>query len=149
MTADYFVDTNVLVYARDASEPVKQPLAQAWLRHLWQSRTGRLSTQVLSEYYVTVTRKLSRPIGAEEAWDDVRCYLAWSPLAIDAAVLVQGRAIQARHRLSWWDSLIVAGAVASGASVLLTEDLQDGSSLDGVRIANPFRKAPPPVMASK
>jgi len=146
MTADYFVDTNVLVYARDASETVKQPLAQAWLRHLWQSRTGRLSTQVLSEYYVTVTRKLSRPIIAEEAWDDVRCYLAWAPLAIDAAVLVQGRGIQARHGLSWWDSLIVAAAVVSGASVLLTEDLQDGSSLDGVRIANPFREAPPPVM---
>lgn len=142
MTADVFVDTNVLVYARDASEPDKQPQARAWLRHLWETRTGKLSTQVLNEYFVTVTRKLSRPLDAAEAWDDVRCYLAWAPVAVDAAMLVRGREIQKCHGLSWWDSLIVAAAAVSGASVLLSEYLQHGVVLDGVRVVNPFREAP-------
>lgn len=58
MTAPTFVDTNALVYVRDSAAPDKQQAAAAWMRHLWQRRLGRLSTQVLNEYYVTVTRKL-------------------------------------------------------------------------------------------
>ena len=79
MSAPVFVDTNVLVYARDASEPGKQPRAAAWLAHLWREQTGRTSVQVLSEYYATVTRKLRPGLPAADAWDDPRAGRAGRP----------------------------------------------------------------------
>lgn len=138
MTALVFVDTNVILHARDAREPAKQRLAENWLDHLWRERLGRISFQVLSEYYVSVTRKLDPGLAPEEAWDDVTALLAWHPRPIDRAVLERGRAVEARHRLSWWDSLIVATAQLEGCAVLLTEDLQDGATIDGVTVRSPF-----------
>ena len=87
MSALYFVDTNVLVYARDTSEPDKQPRADEWLTALWRHRCGRTGVQVLNEYYVTTTRKLDPGLTEEEAWSDVEALLAWSPLAVDATLL--------------------------------------------------------------
>jgi predicted nucleic acid-binding protein len=78
-----FVDTNVLVYARDAGEAVKQPKAHAWLGHLWRSREGRLSQQVLAEFYVTVTRKLNPGLTSAEARAEVRTMLTWQPVLTD------------------------------------------------------------------
>lgn len=138
MTAPVFVDTNVIVYARDAREPAKQRLAESWLDHLWRERLGRTSFQVLSEYYVSVTRKLDPGLPAQEAWDDVNAMMAWNPRPIDRVVLERGRAIEARYRLSWWDSLVVAAAQLEGCAVLLTEDLQDGAQFDGVTVRSPF-----------
>ena len=138
MTAPVFVDTNVIVYARDAREPAKQRLAETWLDHLWHERLGRISFQVLSEYYVSVTRKLDPGLTPEEAWDDVNALLAWQPRPIDRAVLERGRAVEARYRLSWGDSLVVAAAQLEGCAVLLTQDLQDGATFDGVTVRSPF-----------
>jgi predicted nucleic acid-binding protein len=141
MIAPVFVDTNVLLYARDASEPAKQPRAAEWLRHLWRERLGRTSTQVLSEYYVNATRKLSPGLSREEAWDDVRALLAWRPQAIDVAVLQRGYEVEQRYRLSWWDSLVVATAQIQGCSLLLSEDFQDGALLGDVTVRSPFTLA--------
>ncbi|HWZ71290.1 MAG TPA: PIN domain-containing protein [Casimicrobiaceae bacterium] len=138
MTAPVFVDTNLLVYARDAGEPVKQARAAAWLEFLWQEQLGRTSMQVLSEYYVTLTRKLTPGIASAEAWDDVSALLTWRPQAIDEAVLRRGHEIEQKHRLSWWDSLIVAAAAAQGCALLLSEDLQDGGAYAGVTVRSPF-----------
>lgn len=138
MTAPIFVDTNVFLYARDAGEPVKRPRAAAWLEHLWREQLGRTSIQVLSEYYVNLTRKLDPGLPPDEAWDDVEMLLTWNPVAIDAAVLKVGRDIERRYALSWWDSLIVAAARLQGCSLLLTEDLQDGAVLAGVTVRSPF-----------
>ncbi len=138
MSAPVFVDTNVFVYWRDASEPVRQPLAAAWLAQLWRERTGRTSTQVLSEYYVSVTRKLRPGISADDAWEDVRALMAWRPQPIDAAVLESGRDIERRYRLSWWDSLVVAAAKAQGCTLLLSDDLQDGMALGEITVRSPF-----------
>lgn len=138
MTASVFVDTNVFVYARDAGEPGKQSAAAAWLEHLWRERMGRTSVQVLSEYYVTVTRKLDPGLPPVDAWDDVRALLAWRPWPVDAPLLERGREIGLRHRLGWWDSLIVAAAEAQGCSLLLSEDLQDGGVYAGVTVRSPF-----------
>ena len=135
MSALYFVDTNVLVYARDTSEPDKQPRADEWLTALWRHRCGRTGVQVLNEYYVTTTRKL-------EAWSDVEALLAWSPLAVDATLLWAARTASLRYALSWWDALIVVAAQASQCAFLLTEDLQDGQDLDGIRIIDPFQHRP-------
>lgn len=138
MSAPIFVDANVLVYARDAGDTRRQPLAQAWLEYLWTERFGRTSMQVLSEYYVTVTRKLKPGLPEDQAWEDVDALMQWQPQPVDRVTTLRGRAIQARHRLSWWDALVVAAAHEQACGVLLTEDLQDGATIDGVRIRNPF-----------
>ena len=138
MSAPVFVDTNVFVYARDASEPVKQPRAAAWLAYLWQQRLGRTSIQVLSEFYVTVTRKLQPGLRPDDAWDDVTTLLTWQPQDIDEALLRRGREIEQRHRLSWWDSLVVSAAQLQGCELILTEDLQDGAIYGTVTARSPF-----------
>ena len=98
MTAPVFVDTNVLLYWRDARHAAKQARATAWLEHLWREQTGRTSTQVLSEYYVNVTRKLQPGLAPDEAWDDVQALLAWEPQPIDGALLQRGRAVREGSR---------------------------------------------------
>ena len=87
MIAPVFVDADVLVYARDANEAVKQPRAADWIARLWSERSGRTSMQVLSEYYATVTRKVRPAMSADTAWSDVRSYLAWQPQPIDRVLL--------------------------------------------------------------
>jgi predicted nucleic acid-binding protein len=138
MTGPTFVDTNILVYARDAGEPVKQARAMDVLRVLWKSRLGRVSQQVLQEYYVTVTRKLKPGLPKEEARDDIAALLAWRPLAPSGSTLSKAWEIEDRFGLTWWDSLIVAAALANRCTLLLSEDLQDGQQIDGLRIQNPF-----------
>ena len=148
MTAPVFVDTNVLLYARDASEPVKQPRAAAWLERLWREQLGRTSVQVLSEYYVNVTRKLDPGLPADEGWDDVMALFAWRPQPIDEALMQSAREIEKRHRLSWWDSLVVGAAQLQGCVLLLTEDLQDGGVYGGVSVRSPFTLAVDEPIAS-
>jgi predicted nucleic acid-binding protein len=142
MTAPVFVDTNVLVYRRDASEPEKQRQAEAWMENLWRSRRGRLSYQVLHEFYVTVTEKLDPGLGRESARREVRSLWTWRPLPVDARVVEAAWGIQDRYRLSWWDALIAAAAQVSGCRYLLTEDLQEGQELGDLRVVNPFLNPP-------
>jgi predicted nucleic acid-binding protein len=138
MIAPVFVDTNILVYARDASEAVKQQAAAEWMEELWRDQSGRLSSQILSEFYVTVTRKLSPGLTPDEAWDDIEALFSWRPLPVDVAVLKRGHDVERRFGLSWWDSLVVAAAQLQGCALLLTEDLRDGADYAGVVACNPF-----------
>ena len=138
MSGVVFVDTNILVYARDTSERVKQATAAEWLERLWRTQSGRTSMQVLSEYYVTVTRKLRPGMRPDDAWDDVQSLLAWEPLAIDRELLSAAREVERRYRVSWWDSLIVGAAQLQDCDVLLSEDLQAGARFGSVTICNPF-----------
>ena len=142
MAATIFVDTNVLVYRRDSGQGEKQARAAAWMEHLWEARSGRLSYQVLQEFYVTVTSKLRPGLDAESARDDVRSLYAWHPITADARVLEGAWVIQDRYGLSWWDAMIVAAAQVADCRFLLTEDLQDGQELGEVRVLNPFRHSP-------
>jgi len=102
MTDLYFVDTSVLVYSRDGSEPDKQPVAGARLRYLWQSRGAAQSVQVLQGFYQVVTRRLSPGIIVFLAREDVRDLLAWQPAAVDAAVIEKAWEVEDRFGLSWW-----------------------------------------------
>jgi predicted nucleic acid-binding protein len=138
MTAAVFVDTNVFVYARDASEPAKRSIAIQWLEELWREHRGRTSTQVLSEYYVTVTGKLRRRLDREIAWGHVRDLLAWEPQEISHDVLRLAREIEQRYATSWWDAMIVAAAQLQDCSILLSEDFQAGMAFGGVAVRNPF-----------
>lgn len=142
MNGSVFVDTNVLVYARDASESVKQPLAREWLGWLWTERRGRVSAQVLNEYYVTVTRKLTPGMARDLARSDVRSLAAWKPIESSAEIRARAWTIEDRFGFSWWDSLVVASAQALGAEWLLSEDLQHDQDVDGLRVINPFRVKP-------
>jgi predicted nucleic acid-binding protein len=142
MTGTCFVDTNLLVYARDTSEASKQGLAEAWLAALWRLRRGRLSYQVLHEYYVIVTRKLRPGIPVQDARDDVRALMSWRPVSADRVMLEGAWAVQDRFELSWWDALIVSAAQIAGADYLLTEDLQAGQDLEGVLVVDPFQTEP-------
>lgn len=138
MSDNVFVDTNILLYSRDASEPEKQALAGARLDELWEKRSGRLSVQVLNEYFVNVTRKLDPGLPPEEAWDDIEALSTWEPLPLDMPLLTRAFAVQRRYGLSWWDSLIVAAAEAAGCARILSEDLSDGASYFGITVENPF-----------
>ena len=138
MTEISFVDTSVLVYARDPRDSQKQRLASELLAQLWQMRSGRSSTQVLNEYYTTVTRKIDPRVDSDDAWDDVLILMSWNPQPIDQAILVAARDIERRYRASWWDATIIAAAQAQRCTVLLSEDLQDGMSFGQLKVRNPF-----------
>jgi predicted nucleic acid-binding protein len=138
MTAPVFVDTNVFVYARQANESVRQPLAAEWIERLWREETGRTSIQVLSECYVTLTRKIRPTVTREAAWEHVNDLLTWNPQPTDVELLARAREIEDRYGLSWWDSLIVGAAELQNCALLLTEDLQDHAVYGGVTVRNPF-----------
>jgi predicted nucleic acid-binding protein len=142
MPAKIFVDTNVLVYTRDASEPSKQKQALDWMTHLWSTKTGRLSFQVLNEFYVTVTEKLDPGLDTRSARKDVLSFLTWEPIPVDARVIEGAWGLQDNYHLSWWDALIVSAAQASGCHYLLTEDLREKQKLGDVTIINPFHLSP-------
>lgn len=142
MSAAIFVDSNVLVYSRDASEPLKQKRAMAWMAHLWKTRTGRLSFQVLQEFYVTVTHKLKPGLNSESARRDVLSLLPWHPVPLDAGVVEGAWLIEDRYGMSWWDALIVSAAQATDCRYLLTEDLQEDQVLGNMQVLNPFRRSP-------
>lgn len=138
MTALVFVDTNVLLYAHDESAPVKRPRAQAWLEHLWHERLGRMSMQILSEYYVNLKRMAGTRLTTQEAWESASNYFAWKPLQADEALLRRAREIEQRYRINWWDCMVVGAAQAQDCDLLLTEDLQDGASFGNVKVRSPF-----------
>jgi predicted nucleic acid-binding protein len=142
MNAKVFVDTNVLVYSRDASEPQKQAQAMAWMVHLWRTKTGNLSFQVLQEFYITVTAKLQPGLDPENARKDVRSLLVWNPLVVNDRVLENAWHIQDRFQISWWDALVVSAAQLADCRYLLTEDLQENQEFGSLRVTNPFHVEP-------
>lgn len=143
MTAPVFVDSNILVYAHDRDASAKQERAAACLRELWQTRRGRLSTQVLQEFYVNVTQKIPAPLGPSAAREVIRNYASWVQASISAATVVRASEISEAWRLSFWDGMIVAAAEQDGAAALLTEDLRDGQVIAGIKIVNPFVQPAP------
>lgn len=143
-----FVDTNVLVYARDSTEETKHRRALEWLAALWEERAGRLSWQVLQEYYVTATRKLDPPRETFDAREDVTSLVTWQPVDVDLSIIDTAWAIEDRFGLSWWDALIVAAAQSARCTHLLTEDLQDGQSLGDVTVVDPFAHEPSEVLGA-
>jgi len=146
MSGTVFVDTNLLVYVRDRTEEEKQRQAAEWMAALWDARRGRLSFQVLQEYYVTVTRKLDPPRTLDEAREDVLSLRAWDPVVIDESVMEDGWAVQDRYGFSWWDALIVAAAARSGARWLLSEDFQAGQEVFGLKVVSPFAREPGAIL---
>ena len=142
MADKVFVDTNILIYAWDSTEPEKQKQALAWMSHLWKAKTGRLSYQVLSEFYIAVTQKISPGMAPERARRNVRLFFLWHPVQIDARAVETAWHVQDRYRLSWSDALIVSAARSAGCRYLLTEDLQSGEEFFEIKIISPFLVSP-------
>ena len=138
MTARVFVDTNVLVYRHDASEPSKQSRADAWIRSVVRNRSGRLSFQVLQELYDVLTRKVKPTVPALTVRSIIRELTSWQPVSIDLTLLERAWLVQDQHLVSWWDALIIAAAQTCECKVLLTEDLQHGHEFGTVQVLNPF-----------
>ena len=134
-----FVDTKVLISAEDGAEADKQHSAPAWIERLWRARSGRLSTQVLNEFYVNVTRKLKPAMPQGDARARVRRYAAgWNPWQIDHATVETAWAMEARHGLQYWDCLVLAAAQHSGCTLVLSEDMQHEGRYGAVQVINPF-----------
>ena len=138
-TVGVFVDANILVYSEDGADQLKQKTAVVWLNVLWQRGIGRVSTQVLNEFYVIATRKVKPPMPAGDARAEVRRYELWQPWQIDHATVESAWAVESRYGLNYWDSLVVAAAQHVGCRYLLSEDMGHEQHYGGVQVINPFK----------
>ena len=137
MSGKAFIDSNILIYAHDTHDPRKHVIAQALLADLLQSRTGLLSPQVLQEFYVNVTRKVAVPLPKGIAREIVEDF---SILCVNttAADVTAAFRIENESKISFWDALICASALKSGAQTIYSEDLNHGQEIAGICIENPF-----------
>jgi predicted nucleic acid-binding protein len=137
MSGKTFIDTNILIYAHDIDARAKNDIAKAVLRELWSERTGVLSMQVLQEFYINVTRKIASPLSKDSARRVVTSYAIWcmetTPTELSSAFQIEDES-----RIGFWDALIVSSAVKSGATRLLSEDLNAGQRIAGILVENPF-----------
>jgi predicted nucleic acid-binding protein len=132
-----FLDTNVLVYADDLDAAVKRRRAREILRHAVRTGDGVVSTQVLQEFFVISTRKLGVEPGV--ARRKVELLAEMDVVRIDLRLILAAIDLHRLESISFWDALVVRAAVAAGCRTLLTEDLQHGQVINGVRVENPFR----------
>jgi predicted nucleic acid-binding protein len=137
MSGRTFLDTNVLVYAHDVDAGVKRRIAKELFRELWEERTGVLSIQVRQEFYVNVTRKIPSPLPKTSARLVVDGYSTWCADTTPAEIAVAFR-IEDEARISFWDALIVSCAIKSGATRILSEDVNAGQQINGILIDHPF-----------
>ena len=136
MNGKEFVDTNILIYAFDQTAGTKRDAAAALLTRLWSERAGCLSLQVLQEFYVTTTRKLSLPPG--EALVQVERLGKWTVHRPGVADILLAIQLHRAKKVSFWDAMILRSAMASGCHLLWSEDLTDGQRWDGLVVRNPF-----------
>ena len=137
MNAKTFVDTNVLVYAYDDRDGYKQETAKRILHSLRQERSGALSMQVLQEFYNTVTRKLPIRLPKDKARLIVDRFSYWC-VATTPEQIKRAFQIEDEARISFWDAMIFAAAIKSGATRIYSEDLNPGQTIAGIQIVNPF-----------
>ena len=139
MSARRFLDTNVVVYAYDTTDPIKQAKAQALLTEATLQRDGSISTQVLGEFFHTVVikRKLMMASEASEIITALRAGLQVAGITLD--LVMDAIALHQRYQLRYWDALIVATAKSLGCTDVVSEDMNDGQDYGGVVVANPFK----------
>jgi len=137
MSVRTFVDSNILLYAHDRDAGAKQSIAEGVLGHLWASRSGVMSPQVLQEFYVNATRKLSTRLEKPFAQSIVEKYANWC-IETSSAEVISAFRIEDEMKINFWDALILASAMKAGAEVLLSEDLSAGQKVAGILIQNPF-----------
>ncbi|MEJ6000629.1 PIN domain-containing protein [Paucibacter soli] len=137
-----FVDTSVLILSEDGAHESRREQAMAWLRLLWQQRLGRVSTQVLNDFYRLVTTRIEPAMPNGDARAEVRRYQRWNPWAVDHATVESAWSIESRFGLAYLDALVVAAAKAQGCELLLSLELPHEAQFDSVRVINPLQCGP-------
>ena len=138
MSEQIFLDTNVLVYLFDSDAPVKQARAREIIETEALGGRALISTQVLQEFYVCITRKLAEPLDPEIAHRAVEDFSVFPIVQVDVRMILSAIQRNRKDKISFWDALIVQAAIHGGAKTIYTEDLQHGRELDGLKIENPF-----------
>jgi len=133
-----FVDTNILVYAYDRTAGSKFERARELKERLWNSGEGIVSTQVLEEFYVTVTAKIPNPLKLQDARQIVSDLGTWTVAVLEIRDILSASELAERHRLSFWDGLILAAAHKEEATTVWSEDLSHGQKYGDIRVYNPF-----------
>jgi len=136
MPGRVFLDSNVLVYAQDAGSAKKQRVSREVIARLSSSAEGVISTQVLQEFYVAATRKLGVPPLAAKGI--LKTFAVFDTIQVSPALIQDAIDCSILNQLSFWDALILAAASAAGCGVVLSEDLNPGQQILGVRVENPF-----------
>ncbi len=137
-----FVDTNVLLCAFDERDAAKRERARAWISRCWTRRCGRVSTQVLDEFYANARKRFAATLSADDARTEMRRYLSWNPWITDPPTIETAWAVESRYGVNYWDALMIAAAQHQGCRLLLTEDLQHDRRIGDLRIVDPFRTGP-------
>jgi predicted nucleic acid-binding protein len=135
-----FLDTNIIVYAHDNSSGDKHTAAREIIDYLWESRRGVISVQVLQEFFVCVTKKITKPLPIKNAKTILEYLSTWEVITNDKYITLKAIDLQEKYRFSFWDSLVVQAAVQSQARILFSEDLPDGQLVENLKIVNPFTK---------
>ncbi len=138
-----FLYTNIIIYAYDISAGEKHLIAMKVVVDLWDSGIGLLSTQVLQESFVSVTKKIQKPLDVRGAKEVVNALMKWDMVVNDGETILGAIDIHQQYKYSFWDSMILYAAINGGASTLLSEDFTGGQTVLGTRIENPFRNSPP------
>lgn len=134
-----FIDTNILIYAHDLDAGEKHQKSIRLIEQLWESESGVLSTQVLQEFYVNVTRKIAKPLPSEIARSIIENYLSWQVESIMPESILLASEISERHQLSFWDAMIITAARLAKVKKVITEDLNHGQIIEGIKVENPFK----------
>jgi predicted nucleic acid-binding protein len=134
-----FFDTNILVYLFDRGSAAKQRRAGELLESHTRAGETLLSTQVLQEFYVAVTRKLATPLDPSVAQEAVRELAVLPAVRIDIPLILSAIQLSQQRQISFWDALIVRSAIEGGASILYSEDLQHGQTFDTLTVQNPLQ----------
>ncbi len=145
MNEYFFVDTNLLVYARDSNYSEKQKRALNWLDFLWRTRRGKISVQVISEFIVTVHSKLKSIRKPADFEQDILDLLLWHPSSITTSTIKLALKAKIETNFSWWDCLVLSSASEQECTYLLSEDMQNNFVYKKVKIINPFNLSPEEV----
>ena len=138
MNANIFIDSNILVYAYCRDVPVKQRLAQELVEDCLRYGIGVISPQVLGEFFVTVTQKLSRGLSVAHAHREMENFQGLSVIDIDRAMVMKAMDIKVRYQVHYWDALIIASAQRAGCRTIMSEDLPHGQKYGSLVVKDPF-----------
>jgi len=142
MNGNIFLDTNVLVYAFDASDKNKHQTAGRLVNDAFRSKDVAISTQVLKEFFVTVTTKIPGKMDLLEAKEIIKRLALLQVVDTTVPLVLRGIDIQKENRISFWDAMIIAAAGASNCTTILSEDLSHDTIIEGIHIKNPFLAIP-------
>jgi len=138
MTEPAFLDTNILCYTKDSSDPVKHLTATRLVESLMSKKLARVSTQVINEFYVFLKRHSKDDADRLAAKLTAQSLLHLAPVAVSSELLSSAWHIEEKYKTSWWDSVAIAAALAAGCKLLYTEDFQHNQKIDSLQVVNPF-----------